>query len=221
MSRAPPGGLGYGGCSDATNGNFNPSLYGWQTFGGYMVFSDGTPEDGCPNAPVTPLGTLLPTARAFELFSTFVRDGERVLPVTNAGSGAASVRAYAATHGAGTAVVLFNLSETKTLPVRLAVTGMTSASDVTVSTYDKAVYDRSRHGVWARPVTTDHGALSLPTTLSLTPLEHERRHPDAVKRADAPSGAGRKPGGTILAVPAQRPFASALFTSVLGKSLPL
>ena len=159
--------LGYGGCSDANGGNFDASLYGWQTFGGYMVFSDGTPEDGCPNAPVTPLGTLLPTARAFELFSVVARNGESVVPLTNAGN--ASVRAYAATHGAGTAVVLFNLSETQTLPVRLRVTGMSSASDVSVATYDKAIYDRSRHGVWARPVTTDHGALSLPTTLSLAP----------------------------------------------------
>jgi hypothetical protein len=159
--------LGYGGCSDASGGNFSSSLYGWQTFGGYMVFSDGTPEYGCSNAPVTPLGTLLPTARAFELFATVARDGERVLPLTTGGAG--SVRAYGATHGAGTAVVLFNLSETKTLPVKLTVKGLKSASDVSVETYDKAVYDRSKRGVWAKPVTTDHGALSLPTTISLTP----------------------------------------------------
>ena len=159
--------LGYGGCSDASGGNFNASLYGWQTFGGYMVFSDGTPEYGCPNAPVTPLGTLLPTARVFELFSAVARDGEKVLPLTNAGN--ASVRAYAATRGAGTAVVLFNLSQSKTLPVKLNVKGMKSAGDVSVSTYDKAIYDRSKRGVWAGPVTTDLGALSLPTTLSLSP----------------------------------------------------
>jgi hypothetical protein len=110
---------------------------------------------------------LLPTAQAFALFSAVARDGDHVLPLTS--GGAASVRAYAATHGAGTAVVLFNLSEAKTLSVRLTVKGMTSASDVSVSTYDKAIYNRSRRGVWAGPVTTDHGALSLPTTLSLTP----------------------------------------------------
>jgi hypothetical protein len=159
--------LGYGGCSDASGGNFSASLYGWQTFGGYMVFSDGTPEYGCGNAPVTPLGTPLPTARAFQLFSTVARDGEQVLPLTS--TGAASIRAYAATHGAGTAVVLFNLSEVKTLPVRLIVKGMKSASDVSVSTYDKATYDRSKNGVWAGPVTKDYGAMALPTTLSLTP----------------------------------------------------
>lgn len=159
--------LGYGGCSDASSGNFSSSLYGWQTFGGYMVFSDGTPEYGCGNAPVTPLGTLLPTARAFELFSQVARDGENVLPLTRAGN--TSVRAYAATHGDGAAVVLFNLSETKTLPVKLVIKGMKSASDVTLSTYDKAVYDRSKSGVWAGPVNTDLGAHALPTTISLPP----------------------------------------------------
>lgn len=159
--------LGFGGCSDASSGNFSSSLYGWQTFGGYMVFSDGIPEYGCSSAPVTALGTLLPTARAFELFSAVARNGEKVLPLTSGGN--ASVRAYAATHGAGAAVVLFNLSEAKTLSVKLTVKGMTSASDVSMSTYDKAVYDRSKRGVWATPVTTDYGALSLPTTISLTP----------------------------------------------------
>jgi hypothetical protein len=160
--------LGYGGCSDASGGgNFSPSLYGWQSFGGYMVFSDGTPEYGCSNAPVTALGTLLPTARAFELFSAVARNGEHVLPLTTTGE--ASVRAYAATHGAGAAVVLFNLSETKTLQVNLAVTGMASASDVSVTRYDKSLYDRSKNNVWASPVTTDDGPLSLPTTLTLRP----------------------------------------------------
>jgi hypothetical protein len=66
-------------------------------------------------------------------------------------------------------VVLFNLSETKTLSVKLTVKGMKSASDVSVSTYDKAIYNRSRRGVWAAPVTSDLGALSLPSKISLTP----------------------------------------------------
>ena len=159
--------LGFGGCSDASSGNFSSALYGWQTFGGYMVFSDGTPEYGCNGAPMTPLGTLLPTARAYQLFSNVARNGESVLPLTSAGS--ASVRAYAATHGAGTAVVLFNLSEAKTIPVKLLVKGMRSASDVSVTTYDKAIYDRSKSGVWAGPNTVDRGPLALPTTISLTP----------------------------------------------------
>ncbi len=160
--------LGFGGCSDASGGgNFSPSLYGWQAFGGYMIFSDGTPEYGCQGAPKTGLGTLLPTARAFELFSAVAREGEKVLPLAVAGN--ASVRGYAASHGAGAAVALFNLSEAQTFRVKLAVTGLTSASDVTATTYDKAIYDRSKKNVWAKPTTTDLGALSLPATLTLKP----------------------------------------------------
>ena len=159
--------MGFGGCSDASSGNFSSALYGWQTFGGYMVFSDGTPEYGCTSAPVTPLGTPLPTARAFEMFSNVARNGENVLPLTNTGD--ASVRAYAATHSAGTAVVLFNLSEVKTLSVKLTIMGMTSASDVSMTTYNKAIYDRSMSGVWAAPLTLDRGARSLPMVVYLKP----------------------------------------------------
>ena len=65
--------------------------------------------------------------------------------------------------------MLFNLSEAKTIPVKLLVKGMRSASDVSVTTYDKAIYDRSKSGVWAGPNTVDRGPLALPTTISLTP----------------------------------------------------
>jgi len=37
--------LGFGGCDDNPHGdNFSTSLYGWQNFGGDMVFSDGLPS---------------------------------------------------------------------------------------------------------------------------------------------------------------------------------
>jgi hypothetical protein len=101
--------LGFGGCSDASGGNFSSSLYGWQNFGGYMVFSDGTPEYGCENATAVPAGTLLPTARAFQLFSNVAVDGENVLSANVVGD-TTDVRAYAATHSGGTALVLFNLN---------------------------------------------------------------------------------------------------------------
>ncbi len=40
--------LGYGGCNSKDGGgDFDPSLYGWQDFGGFMIFSDGTLQDGC------------------------------------------------------------------------------------------------------------------------------------------------------------------------------
>ena len=160
--------LGYGGCSDASGGNFGDNLYGWQNFGGYMVFSDGTPEYGCPNATPVPLGTLLPTARAFELFSLVAKAGEHALGVTLGGA-SSNVRAYALTQGKGTSLVLFNVNETATVPVTVAVTGVSASSAVTVHTYDKAIYDKSQNNVWAGPTTAKLGAQSLPFSLTLQP----------------------------------------------------
>jgi hypothetical protein len=160
--------LAYGGCSDASGGNFSSSLYGWQNFGGYMVFSDGTPEYGCSNATAVPLGTLLPTARAFQLFSLVAKTGQHALTATLGGS-ASDLRAYALTQSGGTALVLFNVNETATLPVSVAVTGVSQATSVIVNTYDKAIYDHSKTNVWAAPTEKRLGAATLPLTLTLQP----------------------------------------------------
>ena len=160
--------LGYGGCSDSSGGNFGSNLYGWQNFGGYMVFSDGTPEDGCPNATVTKLGTLLPTSRAYELFALVAKTGQHALTATLGGN-SSNLRAYALTQAKGTALLLFNVSETATLPVSVTLTGVTSASSVIVNTYDKAIYDKSQEDVWAGPKETKLGAQTLPLTLTLQP----------------------------------------------------
>lgn len=160
--------LGFGGCSDASSGNFSSSLYGWQNFGGYMVFSDGTPEYGCTGATAVPAGTLLPTARAFQLFSSVAVEGESVLAATVAGD-TTDVRAYAATNNGGTALVLFNLNETASQSVAVTLTGQSSSAGVTMQTYSKAIYDQSQNNVWAAPATTNLGAQNLPLTLNLAP----------------------------------------------------
>jgi hypothetical protein len=160
--------LAYGGCSDSGGGNFSGSLYGWQNFGGYMVFSDGTPEYGCSNATAVPLGTLLPTARAFELFSLVAKSGQHALTAVLGGS-SADLRAYALTQKGGTALVLFNVNETASLPVSVSVNGVTSTSAVTVNTYDKAIYDQSQNNVWAAPVESKLGKQALPFTVTLQP----------------------------------------------------
>jgi hypothetical protein len=160
--------IGFGGCSDASSGNFSSSLYGWQNFGGYMVFSDGLPEGGCGGAPTVPLGTLLPTMRAFELFSAVAHNGEHALSPTVTGD-TSDVRAYAATNSGGTAVVLFNLNQTSSKTVTLHVTGQDHASAVSIATYDKGIYDQSQNNVWAAPSTASLGAQTLPLGLTLTP----------------------------------------------------
>jgi len=160
--------LGFGNCSDSSNGNFSSSLYGWQTFGGQMAFSDGLPKYGCQNAPPLAAGTLLPTARAFQLFSKVALNGEHVLAANVVGD-TTDVRAYAATNNGGTALVLFNLNETTSEPVAITLSGQTATASVTVATYSKAIYDLSQNNVWAPPTSTSLGAQSLPLTLTLDP----------------------------------------------------
>jgi len=159
--------IGFGNCN-GTSGNDSSLLYGWQSFGAYNVFSDGPTETTCPGAGA--IGTMSPTARAFELFSNVAVDGENALTATVAGD-TTDVRAYAATHSKGTALVLFNLNETTSQPVTVTLSTETSSSGVTVITYDKALYDQTNATtpVWADPTTKSLGAQTLPLTLTLTP----------------------------------------------------
>jgi hypothetical protein len=160
--------IGFGNCN-GTSGNDSSSLYGWQSFGAYNVFSDGPSDSDCPNAG--PIGTLSPSARAYQLFSEVAVNGESVLTATVAGD-TGNVRAYAATASGGTALVLFNLDENANAPVTVTLSGLSSATGVTVETYDKAIYDMSNPATtntWAPPVTTNLGAQTLPLTLSLAP----------------------------------------------------
>jgi hypothetical protein len=122
---------------------------------------------------------MSPTARAFQLFSNVAVTGENVLTAGVTGD-TTDVRAYAATNSGGTALVLFNRSETTSEPVVIALSGQTTATTVTVITYDKAIYDLSGsptgtppdpHGTstWAGPNTTNVSSPTLPLTLTLTP----------------------------------------------------
>ena len=161
--------LAYGGCNDASGGgNFSSSLYGWQNFGGYMMFSDGTPEYGCSNATSVPLGTPLPTVRAYQLLSQVAQNGEHVLGTT-VPSGYANVRAYAATHGSGYALTLFNLKENAPVTLPVAIAGLTHGSSVQLTTYGKAQYDLSQNNVWAGPVSHTKGAFKGRLSFTLPP----------------------------------------------------
>jgi len=172
--------IGFGNCTTpATNGNDSASLYGWQDFGAYNVFSDGPSDTDCQGGG--PIGTMSPTARAFQLFSNVAVSGEEVLTAGVTGD-TTDVRAYAATHdsGAATAVAVFNLNETTSEPVVISVPAPATASKVTVITYDKSIYDLSGSptgvfpdpagtSTWADPTTTTITSPTLPLTLTLTP----------------------------------------------------
>jgi hypothetical protein len=157
--------IGFGNCN-GTNGNDSSSLYGWQNFGGYNVFADGPTDTPCAGAG--PIGTMSPTARAFQLFSNVAVTGESVLTSSVTGD-TTNVRAYAATHSGGTALVLFNVSKNASAQVAVSLSAQNTSSDVSVETYSKAIYDQSQTNVWADPTTTDMGAQNLPLTLTLAP----------------------------------------------------
>jgi hypothetical protein len=168
--------IGFDNCNGQA-GNDSTSLYGWQNFGAYNVFSDGASDTTCTGAG--PIGTMSPTARAFQLFSTVAITGQSVLTAT-VGGDTTDVRAYAATNPGGTALLLFNVNETTPEPVVVTLTGKKSSSSVQVTTYDKAIYDLSGSptgtppdpsgtSTWAPPTTTDMGAQTLPLTLTLSP----------------------------------------------------
>jgi hypothetical protein len=157
--------IGFGNCN-GTAGNRSSSLYGWQNFGGYNVFADGPTDAPCAGSG--PIGTMSPTARAFQLFSNVAVNGESALTAGITGD-TANVRAYAATHSGGTVLVLFNVSQSASAQVKVSLSAQNTSSDVSVETYSKAIYDQSQNNVWADPTTTDMGAQNLPLTLSLAP----------------------------------------------------
>jgi len=169
---------GFGNCWGP--GNNSPSLYGWQnTWGADNVFSDGPSDTACPGEG--PIGTMSPTAQAFNLFEHVVNaahapaGGESTLQAPVTGD-TTNVRAYAATHNGGAAIMLFNLNQTaaETVSVSFTGTSQTTSSDVQTITYDKAIYDQSNPAnaggaVWAPAITTDLGAQTLPFKLTLQP----------------------------------------------------
>jgi len=159
--------IGFGNCN-GSSGNDSASLYGWQNFGAYNVFADGPTDVNCAGAG--PIGTLSPTARAFQLFSNVAITGESVLKALVTGN-TTDVRAYAATHSGGTetALVLFNLNQNTPEPVTVTLSGKSTSAGVTVRTYSKGIYDQSKNNVWAPPTTTDLGTQNLPLTLTLDP----------------------------------------------------
>lgn len=169
---------GFGNCWGP--GNNSSSLYGWQnTWGADNIFSDGPSDTACPGEG--PIGTMSPTAQAFNLFQHMVNathapaGGESTLQAAVTGD-TTDIRAYAATHNGGAAIMLFNLNENtaETVSVSFTGTSQTTSSDVQMITYDKAIYDQSNPAnvggpVWAPAITTDLGPQTLPFMLTLQP----------------------------------------------------
>ena len=145
--------IGYGGCD--TSGNDSGSVYGWQNFGTYTLFSDGGGECGSN----IPAGTAFPDARAYALLSQFAPAGSTMRNVS--GTNLRDVRAYADTSAGRYALLLFNTDDSapsRTFVVQ--ITGATKSSFAAAqTTYGKAQYDESKTGVWAAPVKQSLGTV--------------------------------------------------------------
>jgi len=156
--------LANGGCNTSASGNFSSDLYGWQNYGGYMMFSDGLPNASeCPGTPNIGVGTLFPTARAYQLLSQFAVTGEHMVGVA-VGDSLPSLRAWAATSGQGYALLIVNVDSATTKEVPVAIKGHDAPASMNVTTYGKIQYDESYNNVWDGPATAtvSDGSVEVP-----------------------------------------------------------
>jgi hypothetical protein len=118
--------IGYGACDPPSKGgDFSKSLYGWQNYGGAMIFSEGAIAKHCGGYNV-PRGALLATADVFEVASHFAKSGEHILGASV--TGMPDVRAYATTYSGGYALMVFNLNATTPHQVPVVIDGKSSGS---------------------------------------------------------------------------------------------
>jgi hypothetical protein len=135
---------GFGSCdSRSQGGDFASSVFGWQDYGGAMIFSDGH-SNVCP--VTAQRGTLLATANAFLAGSMFVDAGGNMVSVTVSGN--PNVRAYASSKE----LMLFNLSKSAGATVTVSVDGAGGGAGGASVYYGRGLYDKSKWNVWAAPV---------------------------------------------------------------------
>jgi hypothetical protein len=188
--------LAFGDCqTSATGGNFSNSLYGFQNFGTYTLFSDHSSD--CGTEDQVTAGTPFPDGRAYAMLSQFVGQSSVVRNVVTSLS-TSDVRVYADTLGSGYGILLFNLQEstpeTYTIALGNATGAQYTASQVT---YDKAIYALSATPtVWDGPSTTSLGtvgtsfSVTLPAwsmnLVTLSPVSSDHRHHTRSRHATAP-----------------------------------
>lgn len=117
-------------------------------------------------------GDLLPSGRAFQLFSQsgFVSEGEHMLRTRLDPRATPWLLAYAATHGSFCAVLLINRDRDAKHDVPIQIDGKVSGNTVQQWTYGRAQYDLTRDGNWsAGPVRTSFGAWSGTFQATLPP----------------------------------------------------
>ncbi|HJS89927.1 MAG TPA: hypothetical protein VJ738_08200 [Steroidobacteraceae bacterium] len=164
--------FGAGGTQLCRHINLSSDLYGWQNYGGYDLVAANASSawNGCRSGPVVPEGALFPSGDAFSMVSRFAQPGARMLAVT-VSPDLADIRAYAdalSPHGYG--IMLFNLNESASRKITLAIANSPQASySATTLTYDKRLYDQSRQNIWLQPQSASLGTVGATPTLTLPP----------------------------------------------------
>jgi hypothetical protein len=160
-----------------------PAVYSWQTdvgTGGLVTYQMPDRGDGTGGGATTtcaptqiresyPFGTILPAGRAFQLYSQsgFATEGAIAVKVDEPST---SVQTYASKRGSAYVVMLINKNSVDSLPVQLAVDGVTGGAAYSTIQYTKAIYDQSASGgPFSGPITTKYGAWQTPLTISLPP----------------------------------------------------
>ncbi len=72
-------------------------------------------------------------------------------------------------HDGGYALMLFNLNKTTSVDVPVKIAGKGSGSGGPIVTYDKAIYDASKHDVWSAPASAKLAAWNGGFTVHLPP----------------------------------------------------
>ncbi len=130
-----------------------------------MIFADRQ-QNGCLPQSIPP-ETLLAPARAYQVLMHFAHPGEAALATSV--SSLPGICAYATSDAGGFAVMLFNLNEAKSENVPVSIDGRSSGAGGTITTYDKATYDRTKNNVWAGVKTVKLPAWSGSFTIPMQP----------------------------------------------------
>ncbi len=152
-------------------GDFKDTLYGWQSFGTYSMYSLGLPigSGSCAQGmPPIPFGTPFPSARAAELFGEFAAPREQLLQVQMP-QNLPTVRAYAATQGNGYRILLFNLDRNATAKIPLKLSRGGGSWRAEQLGYGKAEYDQSKVNRWVAPTRQSLGKVGPSFQVSLAP----------------------------------------------------
>lgn len=138
------------GCMQTYYDKNGEGAYAWYECGGsFLTYPGNLPGELAVGFKA---GDLTPAGRAFQILSQsgFVTEGEHMLRTRTDQANAPWLLAYAATHGASTAVILINRDRDNAhvVPVQLPAQG--AGSGASLWSYGRSQYDATLHGDWSQ-----------------------------------------------------------------------